>query len=269
MRRKYIASLALLLAVVLFVSVIFGSSIVNVSRLSFFGPLGGTQGATTVFVDPAYFYRDYSLLPVGSKFTVHVNVSDVTDLFTWQVNMTWNPSILNLSRVITGPFLNQTTSANKTSSAPAYFGGLGYVMSVKNNSRGYVAMTESILEDALPGSVSGISGSGRLVSVEFLVVGYGSCDLVLDTVSSLATTLLSSTGVSLTFSKANGYFSNKAIGDVNGDRHVNGVDFGIFAPSYGSSLGQPAYKRECDLNHEGHIDGVDFGMFAPNYGRSV
>jgi hypothetical protein len=58
-------------------------------------------------------------------------------------------------------------------------------------------------------------------------------------------------------------------GDIDGDGDVDGVDFGIFAPCYGSLLGQPNYKRECDLDFDGDDDGVDFGMFAPNYGKHL
>jgi parallel beta-helix repeat protein len=57
------------------------------------------------------------------------------------------------------------------------------------------------------------------------------------------------------------------IGDFDHDGDVDGVDFGMFAPCYGSSLGQPTYNREADFNNDGHIDGVDFGTLAPLYGK--
>jgi len=55
-------------------------------------------------------------------------------------------------------------------------------------------------------------------------------------------------------------------GDLDESKDVNGVDFGIFAPAYGSSIGQPAYRAVADIDDSGTIDGVDFGIFAPNYG---
>jgi hypothetical protein len=56
--------------------------------------------------------------------------------------------------------------------------------------------------------------------------------------------------------------------DLDGDGDVDGVDFGIFAPCYGSFFGQPAYKVVADLDHDGDVDGVDFGIFAPCYGKN-
>jgi parallel beta-helix repeat protein len=58
------------------------------------------------------------------------------------------------------------------------------------------------------------------------------------------------------------------IGDLDHDGDVDGADFGIFAPCYGSSTGQPAYNPEADFDHDGDVDGADFGIFAPFYGVS-
>jgi hypothetical protein len=44
-----------------------------------------TSSTATVFVDPVAILNES--LQSGSTFTVYVNVSDVNDLFTWQVNM--------------------------------------------------------------------------------------------------------------------------------------------------------------------------------------
>jgi PKD repeat protein len=57
-------------------------------------------------------------------------------------------------------------------------------------------------------------------------------------------------------------------GDIDGDKDVDGIDFGIFAPCYGSFAGQPAYNAVADIDGDGDVDGVDFGIFAPNYGKS-
>jgi hypothetical protein len=244
---------------------VFASGVLNVSTLSFLGAPGMDEldsPGTTVFVDPAYYFKDYSLLPEGSTFTVYINISEVSDLYTWQVNMTWNRALLNVTSIIASEFLAR--SPNVTSSEV-----LDTVINATDNAVGTVGISETIL-----GNIVGVNepvggGTGRLVAVQFKVVGYGSCDLVIRTTGNLATSLLTSTGTTITYTPTNGYFSNKATGDIDGDRDIDGVDFGIFAPSYGSLRGQPAYNEECDLDHDGDIDGVDFGLFAPNYGRSV
>ncbi len=220
-----------------------------------------------VFVDPVNILNES--LQAGSTFTVNVNVSDVTDLFTWQVNMTWNSSILDVNGIFAGEFLNQTTSANKTSSAPRYFGGLGFVINVTDNAKGYTVMTESILEDVLPSDVPGISGNGTLVSVEFLVLDYGATDLNISASGSLPTMLLDSADGTITYDEIDGYFSNKILGDIEGDGDVDFDDFILFAGAYGTSVGEPTYNPEADLDGDGDVDFDDFIIFAGNYGRSI
>ena len=213
-------------------------------------------------MDPAYYYKDYSLQPVGTKFTVHINISEFSDLFTWQVNMTWNKAILNVSRIIKSEFLAR--SPNQTSSEV-----LGLVINATSNAKGTAGFSETIL-----GNIAGVNepaggGTGRLVSVEFLVVGYGSCDLFIRTTGRLNTTLVTSTGAITLPPTANGYFSNKILGDVNGDRIVDGSDFSLMGGAYRSTPGASNWNRECDINHDGIVDGSDFSLAGANYRRSV
>ena len=191
-----------------------------------------------------------------------MNISEVTDLFSWQINMSWDQSILNVSRIIAGEFLLRTASENRTA---AY--QLGYVINATDNAGGYTGMGESIL-----GEVLGISGNGTLVSVEFLVTGYGSTDLTISLTGTLATTLLNSTygahGETISFTNTDGYFRNKYPGDVDGDKYVGSADFSVLAGAYGSSSGQPAYDREADFDLDGYVGSADFSVLAGNYGKS-
>jgi hypothetical protein len=264
--RNKIIVLAVSLSVLLVVSVVFASGLVDFSKIRLLGAPGGVEpnaGSDDVFVNPAYYYKDYTLQPIGSKFTVYVNVTGVTDLYAWQLNMTWNSTLLSLNRIISNEFLAR--SPNQTSSEL-----LGTVINSTDNVKGTSGLSETIL-----GNISGITGSGRLVSFEFLVKAYGKCDLVISSTGNLATTFLNSAGATITISsETDGYFSNKLTGDINGDKKVDKFDFGSFAQAYGSS-GPPAgpststWNREADLNHEGHVDKFDFGIFAQNYGRST
>jgi len=203
---------------------------------------------------------DYDSLPVGSYFTVHVNVSDVTDLFTWQLNMSWDSSILNVSSSTAGEFLLRTASENKTASFQ-----IGSVINATDNLSGYSGMAESIL-----GDVSGITGSGRLVSVEFLVVGYGCCNLTINLDGTLSTALLNSTGDSMAFTAIGGYFRNKITGDVNGDTIVDIDD--ILKIKYhrsGPPPGPGGYERNVDINDDTYIDIDDILLVKANRGRSA
>ena len=240
-----------LLGILLVISAPFVTSIfVNLMSSS------ATSSTTTVFVDPLNLINE--TLQAGSKFTVHVNVSDVNDLFTWQVNMSWDSSILNVSRIIPGEFLARTD--NQTSSEALD----GVVINSTDNAQGSGLFAESIL-----GDVAGISGNGSLVSIEFLVVDYGSTDLNISVSGTLPTVLLDSAGGTITYNKTDGYFSNKILGDIDGDGDVDKFDFGTFALAFGSEKGEPRYNPEADLDHDGDVDKFDFGTFALNFGRHV
>jgi len=172
--------------------------------------------------------------------------------------MNWNSSILNVSRIIPGEFLARTD--NQTSSEA--LGGV--VINSTDNAQGYGLFAESIL-----GDVAGISGNGSLVSIEFLVVDYGSTDLNISVSGTLPTVLLDSAGGTITYDKIDGYFSNKILGDIDGDRDVDFDDFVIFSAKYGIGVGEPGHDRRCDLNLDGEVDFDDFIIFSGKYGKSI
>ena len=212
-------------------------------------------------MDPNTIIKDYELDPgytIGDKFTVHVNVSGVSDLFVWQVKMAWNPYVLNVSSIIPGEFLARADPEQTSSEA------LGWVMNRTENATGTSASAESIL-----GNVSGVSGSGRLVSIEFLILGYNCSDIIISVYGSLPTELLDSTGSSAMFTAKDGYFSNKIWGDIDGDRDVDGFDLTPMCGAYGSEPGEPEWIDACDINRDGIIDGFDLTPACGNYGRSV
>jgi hypothetical protein len=248
MGRKKIFGIAALLSALLIFPLALGANVINVAELPFLGgPL--TSSSTKVFVDPDHVINES--LQAGSTFTVQVNVSDVTDLFTWQVCMSWNSCILNISRIIPSEFLAR--SVDQTSSE-----ALGdIVINSTDNGQGFSSFAESIL-----GDVSGISGNGTLVSIEFLVLEYGWTDLNMIVSGSFPATLLNSVGSNVTFTTVDGFFNNKITGDIDGDHDVDPTDFWLFAGKYPSD---PALDPLVDLDHDGDIDPTDFWLFAGKY----
>ncbi len=261
--RRRLISIAALLSILLVVPLVLGLGIVDVPRLSFESPPSAVESTSTatVFVDPDKIIKDYLMDPgyqIGDTFTVHVNVSEATDLFAWQVNVTWNTNILNFTGMVSyGDFLARTTSPNGTSRI------VDPILDA-SNATGYATIAETIL-----GEYPGINGSGRLVTVEFLVVDYGWTHLNVSVGGTLPTMLLDSAGGTVTYDKADGYFSNKLFGDVEGDRDVDYDDFIVLAGAYGSSSGQPAYDERADFDRDGDVDYDDFIVLAGNYGKSV
>jgi probable HAF family extracellular repeat protein len=63
-----------------------------------------------------------------------------------------------------------------------------------------------------------------------------------------------------TFGDAQGLF--RFFGDINGDRHVDIADFGLFSSTFNLSTGQTGFISAFDSNNDGHIDIADFGQFS-------
>ena len=64
-------------------------------------------------------------------------------------------------------------------------------------------------------------------------------------------------GDNYTFGDAQGLY--RFFGDINGDRHVDIADFGLFSQSIFNSAN---YIAAFDFNSDGHIDIADFGQFS-------
>ncbi|MCA9139709.1 MAG: hypothetical protein KDB00_23215, partial [Planctomycetales bacterium] len=71
-------------------------------------------------------------------------------------------------------------------------------------------------------------------------------------------------------------FGNSAVdnffrmfGDSDGDRDVDGQDYGRFGLSFLKSSGDPGYAPEFDSDGDGDVDGQDHGRFGLNFLRSL
>jgi hypothetical protein len=139
---------------------------------------------------------------------------------------------------------------------------------VASNVSGYASIAETIL-----GDYPGITGAGRLCSLEFKVIGYGCSNFTISVLGTLPTTLLDSTGASLAFVSTQGYFKNKISGDANGDGCVNSLDVGKLNSHWSPAGGAPpwslGYSRDVDTNDDGFINSLDIGVVNANWGRSV
>jgi general secretion pathway protein D len=111
--------------------------------------------AGTISVDPAAPTET-----VGQSFTLNVNISGESDLYGYQFDLGFNPAVLEATAVSEGTFLS--------TGGPTIF-----VPGAIDNVGGTIAANADILD----GAVSGVSGSGNLLSVTFLAIGAGSSDV--------------------------------------------------------------------------------------------
>ena len=132
----------------------------------------------TLYVDPQTISQ-----PVGQDFTIGINVSNIGDLFGWQLRLKWNATVLDAINITEGSFLKQGVET--------------LFVSKTNNTAGYI-----IIDCTLLGELSGVSGSGQLATIKFHVKTGGACYLDLyDTI------LLSSSEQTITYTVRDGYFS--------------------------------------------------------------
>ena len=101
---------------------------------------------------------------IGENFTLEVTISDVVDLYGWEFKLGWNASLLEVVSVEEGGFLKS--------------GGETFFLKKLNASEGFVHVYCTLL-----GNVSGVSGGGTLLTVEFNATGKGECDILLDKVN--------------------------------------------------------------------------------------
>ncbi len=57
--------------------------------------------------------------------------------------------------------------------------------------------------------------------------------------------------------------------DIDGDRDVDGLDFGQFRPTFFKSSGDANYNRDFDFDNDGDVDGIDFGQFRIRFFTSL
>jgi hypothetical protein len=67
-------------------------------------------------------------------------------------------------------------------------------------------------------------------------------------------------GGNYTFGDNQGLF--RFFGDINGDRHVDIADFGLFSSTFNLHTGQTGFIAAFDFNGDGTIDIADFGQFS-------
>jgi len=58
------------------------------------------------------------------------------------------------------------------------------------------------------------------------------------------------------------------LGDINGDRKVDGRDIAIVAKAFASYPNHPRWNPRADLNQDNKIDGRDIAIVAKNFGKT-
>lgn len=140
--------------------------------------------ASTVTVQPA----SPSVFQ-GDNVGLNLVMSGISDLYAYQLDVGFNPSVLSASSVTEGPFLSGG-------------GGTFFFPGTIDNTAG----TISFVADSLFGVTSGVSGSGVLAAVHFIAIAPGTSSITLFNISAL-----DSFGQGLTVGSVGGLVSVSAI----------------------------------------------------------
>jgi hypothetical protein len=115
--------------------------------------LARPSSLTVLFVDPQTVQG-----MVGRNFTVNISVLNVVDLYGWEFKLKWDASVLGVVSIVEGPILRSRSST--------------FFNPQVNGSEGHL-----IADCTLVGNVSGVSGEGTLMTVQFYVKEIGKCNL--------------------------------------------------------------------------------------------
>ena len=142
-KLRFHSRFQLLTALSLMLSVLFMPTWVNIAR----------SATTTVSVVPQLISTN-----LGETFSIDVTVTDVIDLYAWEIELNWSASLLGTIAVTEGAFLNT--------------GGSTFFIYRLDEALGHI-----LIDCTLMGQIPGISGGGVLATVTFLVSDAGETPL--------------------------------------------------------------------------------------------
>lgn len=116
---------------------------------------------TILYLDPPSIANP-TLIPEDT-FAVDIMISEVEYLYSWQINMSFNPAVLRIADIIEGNFLKNQPEGT-------------FSVERIENEEGW-----ALFGEVTKGAYIGVSGSGTLASVEFQVHGIGESLIKIET----------------------------------------------------------------------------------------
>ena len=200
-------------------------------------------------------YEAWVSIPMDS-FAVRVNISDVTQLSLWQINLTYNPSVLQAVAVREGPFLKSVPGI------PPY-PAPGTTFATTNGSGWIQAM--STLKSY---NYGGANGSGVLATFHFRAIAAGNSVLDYSLGKTYLLTWDGYTLVDIPCEKVAGFFQY-LIGDANNDGGVNVFDILAVKSRWGGTPADPDWNRYYDVNNDDAINVFDILTVKAHWGETA
>jgi parallel beta-helix repeat protein len=182
----------------------------------------------------------------GDSFFVIINVADANDLSGFQLDVTFDPTILDAVGVEEGTFLSDS-------------GGTYWLEPNIDNT---TAVITSIA--CAKAGKGGANGSGALATIMFKAIGAGETYIRLQNVS-----LSDSNGRSTPVISSDGSVTVTELllpWDVNKDRRVDILDLVLAGQHFGEDVTTPLDPNP-DVNSDGRVDVLDFALVGQHFGE--
>ena len=226
----------------------------------------GSPDAPRIVVDPPNV-NDTGLsspLQVGDTFTQEIYARDflppiVNDLSAWQMQITYNPEVLQFVGATEGDFLESDGVDALFMTVPA--GGM-----IKAHQARIGRTTDVTGAEALTAPVAGVTGSGLLMTVEFKLLEFAEEALGLSNIQLSDSQLTATTDVESQASRVSYHVVVNPIVpthrfpavDVNRDGMVDVMDLVAVAGSLGTVPSNP----RADVNNDGFVNTLDIMTVA-------
>ena len=119
--------------------------------LAAIGIMSGPTLAATIEISPGA-----STVSAGDPLSLDITINDVADIYAFEFDLSFDPSILSAIGITEGPFL-------------AAGGATSFLPGSIDNALGTVSMTG----DSLLGPIPGVTGSGTLATIDFIALAVG------------------------------------------------------------------------------------------------
>ena len=138
----------------------------------------------------------------GETFDVNVTLTNVTNLYAWNVLIRFDPTIINTTSLTRGHFFEKAGYWTEWQLAELY----GTPYGVINNTAGYIIIADIFSVDLPP---SGVTGSGTLFTINFTVKDVGATLLMFDEDITKLLTKVGGNTVSIPHETVDGVFDNR------------------------------------------------------------
>ena len=226
----------------------------------------GVTDAPRIVVEPPNVNGtgDRAPLKVGDTFTQEIWAKDflppiITDLSAWQMQITYNPQVLQFVGATEGDFLESGGNDALFMAAP----GAGMI---KAHQARIGRTTDVTGAETLTAPVAGVTGGGLLMTVEFKLMEFAEEALGLSNIQLSDSQLTAATDVESQASRVSYHVVVNPIVpthrfpavDVNRDGMVDVMDLVAIA----GSLGTVPSKPRADVNNDGFVNTLDIMTVA-------